>query len=55
MTTCCINSRSLSLSLSRYQKCETSLELNEVRDDGVLDAAASAGPYANNLHLAADR
>jgi len=42
--------------VSRYQKGKTSLDLNEARDDGVLwIAAASAGPYANNLHLAPDR
>jgi len=41
--------------ISRYQKGKTSLDLNEARDDQVLDAVASAGPYANNLHLAADR
>ena len=40
--------------LSRYQKGKTSLDLNEARDDGFLDAVASAGPYANNLHLAPD-
>jgi len=28
-------------------------DFNEARDDGV--AVASAGPYANHLHLAADR
>ena len=38
--------------ISRHQKGKTSLDLNEARDDGVLDAVASAGPYANNLHLA---
>jgi len=40
--------------VSRYQKGKTSLDLNEA-DDGVLDAVASAGPYADNLHLAPDR
>jgi len=45
---------------NRYQKGKTSLDLNEAdlneaRDDGVWDAVASAGPYANNLHLAPDR
>ena len=31
-------------------------DLNEARDDGVLGiAVASAGPYANNLHLTPDR
>jgi len=29
------------------------LDFNEARDDGV--AVASAGPYANHLHLAAGR
>ena len=39
--------------VSRYQKGKTSLDLNEARDDRVLGmAVASAGPYANNLHLA---
>jgi len=43
--------------VSRYQEGKTSLDLNEARDDGVLgcDAVASAGPYANKLHLAPDR
>jgi len=36
-------------------RLKTSLDLNEARDDWVLDAVASAGPHANNLHLAADR
>jgi len=36
--------------VSRYQKGEASLDLNEARD-----AVASAGPFANSLHLAADR
>ena len=39
--------------VSRYQKGRTILDFNEARDDGV--AAASAGPYANHLHLAPDR
>jgi len=39
--------------LSQHQKCQTILDINEARDDGV--AVASAGPYANHLHLAADR
>jgi len=34
--------------VSQYQK-----SLNEARDDGM--AVASAGPYANHLHLAPDR
>jgi len=39
--------------VSRYQKGKTSLDLNEARDDRVFGmAVASAGPYANNLHLA---
>ena len=38
------------------QKCKTSLYLSEARDDGGFGmAVASAGPYANNLHLTADR
>jgi len=41
--------------VSRYQKGKTSLDSNEARDDGVWDAVASAGPNANNLHLAPDR
>jgi len=42
--------------VSRHQKGKTSLDLNEARDDGVFGmAVASAGPYANSLHLAADR
>jgi len=42
--------------VSRYQIGETSLDLNEARDDGVLGmVAASSGPFANNLHLAPDR
>jgi len=36
--------------VSQYQKGRTILDFNEVRDDGV--AVASAGPYANHLHLA---
>jgi len=39
--------------VSRHQKGKTSLDFSEARDDGV--AAASAGPYAGHLHLAADR
>jgi len=38
--------------VSWYQKGKTSLDLNEARDDGEV---ASAGPYANNPHLAPDR
>jgi len=41
---------------SWYQKGKTSLDLNEARDDvGFGTAVASAGPYANNLHLVPDR
>jgi len=36
-----------------YQQGKTSLDINEARVLG--DAVASAGPYANNPHLAADR
>jgi len=41
--------------VSQYQKGKNSLDLNEARYDGVLDAVTSAGPYANNVHLAPDR
>jgi len=42
--------------ISQYQKGKTSLDLNEERDGGGFGmAVASAGPYANNLHLAPDR
>jgi len=41
--------------VSQYQKGKTSLDLNKARYDGVWDAVASAGPYANNLHISADR
>jgi len=37
---------------SQHQKGQTILNFNEASDDGV--AVASAGPYANHLHLAAD-
>jgi len=41
--------------VSQYRKGKTSLDLNEARADGVLGmAVASAGPYANSLHLAPD-
>ena len=30
---------------------KTSVDLNEAKNDRVWDALASAGPYANNLHL----
>ena len=40
--------------VSWYQKGKTSLDLNEARGYGGLDAVASAGPYASYLHLAAD-
>ena len=39
----------------RYQKGKIRLDLNDARDDGVWDAVAPAGQYANNLHLAPDR
>ena len=39
--------------VSRHQKDKTNLDFNEATDDGV--AVASAGQYANHLHLAADR
>jgi len=42
--------------VSSYQKCKTSLDLNEARVLwGLGMAVASAGPYANNVHLAPDR
>jgi len=41
--------------VSQYQKGKTSLDSNEARDDAFSDAVASAGTYANNLHLAPDR
>jgi len=42
--------------VSQQQKGKTSLDFNEARDDGGFGmAVASAGPYANNLHLAQDR
>jgi len=39
--------------VSRHQKGHINLDFNEARDD--LVALASAGPYANHLHLAPDR
>jgi len=36
-----------------HEKSKTNLDFNEARDDRV--AVASAGPYANHLHLAPDR
>jgi len=52
-----INSVSQSISsrtvlVSQHQKGRTILDFNEARDDGA--AVASAGLYANHLHLAAD-
>ena len=42
--------------VSQYEKRKTSLDLNEARGDmGFGDVVASAGPHANNLHLAPDR
>jgi len=38
--------------VSWHQKGKTILDFTEARDDGV--AVASAGPYANHLHLAPD-
>ena len=40
---------STTASVSPYQKGRTLLDFNEARDDGV--EVASAGPYANHLHL----
>jgi len=39
--------------VSRHQKGGTVPDFHEPRDDGV--AVASAGPYANHLHVAPDR
>ena len=39
--------------VSRHQKDQTILDFNKARDDRV--AVASAGPYANHLHLTPDR
>ena len=39
--------------VSWHQKGRTILDFNEATDDGV--AVASAGPYANHLHLTPDR
>jgi len=39
--------------VSRFQKGKISLDLNDARDCGM--AVLSAEPYANNLHLPADR
>ena len=41
--------------VSWYQKGKTSLHLNEARDYRFWEAVASAGSYANNLHLTAGR
>jgi len=38
---------------TRERSNKTNLGFNEARDDGVV--VESAGPYANHLHLAADR
>ena len=40
---------------SQYQKGKTRLDLLRQEMMGFWDAVASAGPYANNLHLALDR
>jgi len=39
--------------VSWHQKGKTNLDFDEARDNGV--AVASAGPYANHMHLAPDR
>jgi len=39
--------------VSRHQKAQTSLDFNEAINDGV--AMVLAGPYADHLHVAADR
>jgi len=42
--------------VSRYEKGKTSQDFNEARDGRAFGMAlASAGSYANSLHLAADR
>jgi len=41
--------------VSQYHKGKTSLDSNKARDDGFWDVVASAGLYANSLHLAPDR
>ena len=51
--TCISRLEGLLSRVSRYQKGRTILDFTEARDDGV--AVASAGPYANHLHLAPDR
>jgi len=43
----------MSTRVSRLQEGYTSLDFNDARDDGV--AVASAGPYADHLHLDSDR
>ena len=40
-------------SVSWHQKGQTILDFNEAKYDGVT--VASAGPYANHLHLTPDR
>jgi len=49
------NDLSRTTCLSQYQKGKTSLDLNQARNGGFWDAVASAGPHADNLHLAPDR
>jgi len=41
--------------ISWYEKGKTSLDLNEARDDRIWNIVASAGLYANNVHLTPDR
>jgi len=56
LVTCNVNSLfSRTTSVCQYQKGKSSLDFNQARDDWFGDAMATAGPYANNLHLAADR
>jgi len=43
----------MATSVNQHQKGETYLDVNETSDNGV--AVASAGPYANPLHLTPDR
>ena len=44
---------SMTACISQYQKSRNILDFNEARDDGV--AVASAGPYANDVHISPDR
>jgi len=48
-----LTASSMTTWVSRYQKGRTICGFNETRDGGV--AVASAGSYANHLHLVPDR